>query len=124
MTEDYFIKQLNETFDELNNALIKSFINIFGEKNKYKIINRINNLNLVLFAPNLSLSVIEESLNYYDAVIAVLMVSIAVIEMIHIPSGHLLNMAGKFKISVKTSANNGKQIPNPCTSAVPCVKPL
>ena len=37
--------------------------------------------------------------NYYDAVIAVLMVSIAVIEMIHIPSGHLLNMAGKFKIS-------------------------
>lgn len=70
MTEDYFIKQLNETFDELNNALIKSFINIFGEKNKYKIINRINNLNLVLFAPNLSLSVIEESLNYYDDVIS------------------------------------------------------
>ena len=37
--------------------------------------------------------------NYYDPVIALLMVLIAVTEMIHIPSGHLLNMAGKFKIS-------------------------
>ena len=37
--------------------------------------------------------------NYYDPVIALLMVLVAVVEMIHIPSGHLLNMAGKFKIS-------------------------
>ena len=37
--------------------------------------------------------------NYYDPIIALLMVLVAVVEMIHIPSGHLLNMAGKFKIS-------------------------
>lgn len=37
--------------------------------------------------------------NYFDTVIALLMVLIAAIEMLHIPSGHLLNMAGEFKIS-------------------------
>ncbi len=37
--------------------------------------------------------------NYYDTTIAVLMVVTASIEMIHIPSGHLLNMAGLFRIS-------------------------
>lgn len=37
--------------------------------------------------------------NYYDTKIAVLMVFIAVFEMIHIPSGHLINMAGEFKVS-------------------------
>ena len=37
--------------------------------------------------------------NYYDKVIALLMVVISSIEMIHIPSGHLINMAGEFKIS-------------------------
>lgn len=36
--------------------------------------------------------------NYYDGVIALLMVVIAVVEMIHIPSGHLLNMAGLFRV--------------------------
>ena len=36
--------------------------------------------------------------NYYDSVIAFMMVIIAVIEMIHIPSGHLLNMAGLFRV--------------------------
>lgn len=36
---------------------------------------------------------------YVDPLIALFMVIIAVVEMIHIPSGHLLNMAGKFKIS-------------------------
>ncbi len=36
--------------------------------------------------------------NYYDKVIALMMVITAVIEMIHIPSGHLLNMAGLFRV--------------------------
>lgn len=36
---------------------------------------------------------------YYDSLIAFLMVAISSFEMIHIPSGHLINMAGKFKIS-------------------------
>lgn len=36
--------------------------------------------------------------NYYDSTIALLMVITAVIEMIHIPSGHLLNMAGLFRV--------------------------
>ncbi len=36
--------------------------------------------------------------NYYDQVIALMMVVTAVIEMIHIPSGHLLNMAGLFRV--------------------------
>lgn len=36
---------------------------------------------------------------YYDKVIAVTMVLIAATEMIHIPSGHLINMAGEFKIA-------------------------
>lgn len=37
--------------------------------------------------------------NYYDFGIAILMILIAVMEMIHIPSGHLINMAGEFRIS-------------------------
>lgn len=37
--------------------------------------------------------------NYYDMVIAIFMVLIATVEMLHIPSGHLLNMAGEFKVS-------------------------
>ena len=34
---------------------------------------------------------------YYDKLIALFMTFIAVFELIHIPSGHLMNMAGKFK---------------------------
>lgn len=37
--------------------------------------------------------------NYFDMVIAVFMVLITVVEMLHIPSGHMLNMAGLFRIS-------------------------
>ncbi len=37
--------------------------------------------------------------NYYDMSIAVLMVLISVVEMLHIPCGHLINMAGEFRIS-------------------------
>lgn len=37
--------------------------------------------------------------NYFDMTIAIFMVLIAVTEMIHIPSGHLINMAGEFKVS-------------------------
>ncbi len=37
--------------------------------------------------------------NYYDNTIAILMVLIAAAEMLHIPSGHLINMAGEFRIS-------------------------
>lgn len=37
--------------------------------------------------------------NYYDIAIAVLMVLISVIEMLHIPCGHIINMAGEFRIS-------------------------
>lgn len=37
--------------------------------------------------------------NYFDVMIALMMVLIATVEMLHIPSGHLLNMAGKFKVS-------------------------
>lgn len=40
-----------------------------------------------------------DNINYYDAIIALLMVVTTVIEMLHIPSGHLLNMAGCFRIS-------------------------
>ncbi len=36
--------------------------------------------------------------DYYDKTIALMMVVTAVIEMIHIPSGHLLNMAGLFRV--------------------------
>lgn len=36
---------------------------------------------------------------YYDPMIAFLMVAISSFEMIHIPSGHLINMAGEFRIS-------------------------
>ncbi len=37
--------------------------------------------------------------NYYDGTIALLMVLIASFEMIHIPSGNLINMAGEFRVS-------------------------
>lgn len=37
--------------------------------------------------------------NYYDFAIATIMVLITVVEMIHIPSGHLINMAGEFRVS-------------------------
>jgi len=37
--------------------------------------------------------------NYYDIIIATLMVLIGTMEMIHIPSGHLINMSGNFKVS-------------------------
>lgn len=37
--------------------------------------------------------------DYFDTTIALMMVVITVMEMIHIPSGHLLNMAGEFRIS-------------------------
>lgn len=40
-----------------------------------------------------------EDISYYDPVIAFFMVLISAVEMLHIPSGHLLNMAGEFKIS-------------------------
>lgn len=36
---------------------------------------------------------------YYDKLIAILMVLIAAVEIIHIPSGHLINMSGKFRVS-------------------------
>ena len=39
--------------------------------------------------------------NYFDVNIAVLMILAGSIEMIHIPSGHLMNMAGHFKQSKK-----------------------
>ena len=38
-------------------------------------------------------------INYYDIYIAVLMVLIGSVEMLHIPSGHILNMSGNFRIS-------------------------
>lgn len=38
--------------------------------------------------------------NYYDSVIAIMMVLITVFEIIHIPSGHLINMAGEFRVSM------------------------
>ena len=37
--------------------------------------------------------------SYYDIGIALLMVGISALEMLHIPSGHLINMAGKFRVS-------------------------
>lgn len=37
--------------------------------------------------------------NYFDMTISVFMLFITGMEMIHIPSGHLINMAGEFKIS-------------------------
>ncbi len=36
--------------------------------------------------------------DYYDITIAMLMIVTATIEMLHVPSGHLLNMAGRFRI--------------------------
>lgn len=40
-----------------------------------------------------------DNINYYDLLIALLMVITAATEMVHIPSGHLLNMAGCFRVS-------------------------
>lgn len=37
--------------------------------------------------------------NYYDKGIAIMMVLVAVLELMHIPSNHLINMAGEFRIS-------------------------
>lgn len=37
--------------------------------------------------------------NYYDIMIATLMVLIGTVEMLHIPSGHIINMSGNFRIS-------------------------
>lgn len=38
-------------------------------------------------------------INYYDKLIAILMVLIGTVEMLHIPSGHMINMSGNFKLS-------------------------
>ena len=38
-------------------------------------------------------------INYYDKKIAILLVLIGTFEMIHIPSGHLINMSGNFRVS-------------------------
>lgn len=40
-----------------------------------------------------------DDINYFDPLIAVLMVIITFVEMLHIPSGHLINMSGAFKTS-------------------------
>ena len=37
--------------------------------------------------------------NYYDVKIALLMTAITALELMHIPSGHIINMAGHFKVS-------------------------
>lgn len=37
--------------------------------------------------------------DYRDAIIVLFMTTITAVEMMHIPSGHLINMAGRFKIS-------------------------
>lgn len=37
--------------------------------------------------------------NYYDVKIALLMTATATLQLLHIPSGHLLNMAGEFRVS-------------------------
>ena len=37
--------------------------------------------------------------NYLDGAIALLMSAIVTLEMLHIPSGHLINMAGEFRVS-------------------------
>lgn len=44
--------------------------------------------------------------NYYDKKIALLMTLISIFEIIHIPSGHLINMSGKFKISKYIQINS------------------
>lgn len=38
-------------------------------------------------------------ISYYDPKLALLMISISCIELIHIPSGHMICMAGEFKVS-------------------------
>lgn len=38
-------------------------------------------------------------INYFDITIASLMVLIGAVEMLHIPSGHIINMSGNFRIS-------------------------
>lgn len=40
-----------------------------------------------------------DDINYYDMNIAILMVLIGTFEILHIPSGHIINMSGNFKIS-------------------------
>jgi O-antigen/teichoic acid export membrane protein len=42
---------------------------------------------------------LADAVNYYDLWIALFMIAIAALEMIHIPSGHLINMAGHFRVS-------------------------
>ena len=38
-------------------------------------------------------------INYYDKLLAILLVLIGTVEMLHIPSGHMINMSGNFKLS-------------------------
>lgn len=40
-----------------------------------------------------------KDVNYYDPLIALMLTLIGVFEMLHIPSGHIINMAGLFKVS-------------------------
>lgn len=40
-----------------------------------------------------------QDINYYNIKIALLMALITVVEMMHIPSGHIINMSGNFKVS-------------------------
>lgn len=38
-------------------------------------------------------------INYYDKLLAILLVLIGTVELLHIPSGHMINMSGNFKLS-------------------------
>ena len=41
---------------------------------------------------------LDDGVNYYNVGIAVLMVMIAAVEMVHVPSGHLITMSGHFRV--------------------------
>ncbi len=66
---EYFNNKLNESLNELNDSLVDSFVAIFGDFNRNKIIDVIKNINVGIFGPNLSSQELEEKIKYYSNMI-------------------------------------------------------
>lgn len=54
---------------------------------------------LILPFVNIYTAGLQDNVDYYNVGIAVMMVLITAIELLHIPSGHLINMSGNFRVS-------------------------
>lgn len=60
--EEYFNNKIKVSLNALKEVLINGFIEIFGESNKEKIIDVVNNVNIGIFGPNLSFEEIENNI--------------------------------------------------------------